>query len=111
MRTSEKLPIGLKNIGYRLDPATWPDGSVCTLTTEISEDGGKTWRVNSQAKTSKSDSLPGGPFGASLMFRGAGNGNPEFMVRCSAKFGDDTEIDMVSAVEVIDDVLLQRDRR
>lgn len=110
-RTSEKLPLGTRNFGYRLDPATWPDGAECVLTLEVSDDGGKTWRINSWVKAKKEETDVTKPFGGSLIFRGEnGNENPDFMVRSSAKFDDTVELDMATAVETIDDTTLMRDR-
>lgn len=110
-KTSEALPIGLKDIAHLIDPTTWPSDAVCTMSIEVSEDGGKTWRLNSWVKVAKSETNPDQLFGGQLLFSGkSGNPNPEFMIRTSARFEDGTELDMENTLELRDSVALVEDR-
>lgn len=87
MKTSNLIPLGAKEVQYQLDTTGLPFDAIIELTTEVSEDVGKTWRVHGSASVRKGDMAPGDAFiGAGVAFT-EGNKNPDFLVRTTAKIG------------------------
>jgi len=86
-KTSPVVDIGAKTYVHELDTTGLPADAVIVLTTEVSDDAGKTWRAHGFVSVRKSDMNPADRFvGAGVAFVSErGNRNPDFMVRATAE--------------------------
>lgn len=85
MAESEKLAVGVGQVDFLFNPKLYPAGTQVILKTEVSEDGGVTWRYHGGATVDIDQaSAKNRLAGTGIAFE-KGNNNPDFKVRTSAE--------------------------
>jgi hypothetical protein len=103
MKTSANLALGTRTISHEIDIGPLPLGTVVEFVTEVSDDGGQTWRSHGGVGVTRGQEIVGRPCGAGVAFQN-GNTNPNFRVRTLARIKDGPEI-LILMTEHIDRVI------